>query len=122
MRNIVYVVVTGFILMNCCFAALEGALYDDTTVRLEGEIKNCVQQQGVIAHNIANADTDGYKPIRSAEEIQEIKARGTDINNDKVIVEEEMAKMTKNRIRHQSYLKIYNMLMQSKKTVISQGK
>jgi flagellar basal body rod protein FlgB len=91
-------------------------------VRLEGEIKNCVQQQGVIAHNIANADTDGYKPIRSAEEIQEIKARGTDINNDKVIVEEEMAKMTKNRIRHQSYLKIYNMLMQSKKTVISQGK
>lgn len=114
-----------FILMLCLiqlsFAGIEDVLYDDTMLRVEGEIKETVKRQGIIAHNIANADVDGYQPIRFADELEELKLR-PDFTEDKVVVEEEMAKMTKNRMRHQAFLKIYNIKMQALRSVITQGK
>jgi len=70
MRKVMCISVAVIILMGMSFAALQDALYDDTTTRLEGEMKNAVHEQGIIAHNIANAETDGYKPIRSEKNCQ----------------------------------------------------
>ena len=100
---------------------VSGVLFDDTTVRLEGEIKETVRRQSIIAHNIANADVEGYQPIRFADELTEIQSR-PGYTEDKVVIEEEMAKMTKNRIRHETYLKLYEMKLKTIKQVMSQGK
>lgn len=110
------------IVWSSVFAAEVGnVLFDDTTVRLEGEIKETVRRQSIIAHNMANADLDGYQPIRFADELSEIQQR-PGFTEDKVIVEEEMAKMTKNRIRHETYLKLYQMKLKAMKQVMTQGK
>jgi len=100
---------------------LEGVLFDDTMLRLEGEISECVRRQAIYAHNVSNADSPGYKPIRFADEKREIESR-PGFTEDKVIIEEEMAKMTKNKFRHQTFLRLYNMKMQTLKKVITQGK
>jgi flagellar basal body rod protein FlgB len=109
------------VLASVWAADVNSVLFDDTTVRLEGEIKETVRRQSIIAHNIANADLDGYQPIRFADELAEIQQR-PGFTEDKVIVEEEMAKMTKNRIRHETYLKLYQMKLKAMKQVMTQGK
>ncbi len=100
---------------------LERTLFDDTMLRLEGAIRETIRKQVIYAHNIANADVPDYKPIRFADELKEIKSR-PGFTEDKVIIEEEMAKMTKNKFKHQTYLRLYNMKMQTLKKVITQGK
>lgn len=110
------------VLLGCLWAAdASSIMFDDTTVRLEGEIKETVRRQSIIAHNLANAGLEDYEPIRFADELDEIKKR-PGFTKDTVIMEEEMAKMTKNRIRHETYLKLYQMKMKVVKQVISQGK
>lgn len=117
-----YIFLLGICLLMLAWSAeATNFLFDDTTVRLEGEIKETVRRQSIIAHNIANADLPGYKPIRFAEELAEIEQR-PGFTEDKVVVEEEMAKMTKNRIRHETYLKLYQMKLKAMKQVINQGK
>ena len=44
-----------------------------------------------------------------------------DYVKDKVIAEEEMAKMTKNRFRHQALLRLLNIKLDTVKKVINQG-
>lgn len=102
-------------------AEVGGILFDNTTVRLEGEIKETVRRQSIIAHNIANAGVESYQPIRFADELAELQQR-PGFTEDKVVVEEEMAKMTKNRIRHETYLKLYQMKLKAMKQVMNQGK
>jgi flagellar basal body rod protein FlgB len=110
------------VIFSLAWAAEVGSiLFDNTTVRLEGEIKETVRRQSIIAHNIANSGVEGYQPIRFADELAELQQR-PGFTEDKVIVEEEMAKMTKNRIRHETYLKLYQMKLKSMKQVMNQGK
>lgn len=116
-----FCLVGGLLLTLLWGAEVSNVLFDDTTVRLEGEIKETVRRQSIIAHNIANAGIDDYQPIRFADELAEIQQR-PGFTEDKVIVEEEMAKMTKNRIRHETYLKLYQMKLKAMKQVMSQGK
>lgn len=102
---------------------MEGVLYDDTMLRLEGEIKQSIRRQVIYAHNIANAKTEDFQPIRFEDELAELRTRpGFTEDEDEVIVEEEMAKMTKNRFKHQTFLRLYNMKVQTLKTVVKQGK
>jgi flagellar basal body rod protein FlgB len=102
---------------------IDGFLYDDTLLRLEGEIKKSIRKQAIYAHNIANAKVDGYRPIRFEDELNELKSRpGWSIESDKVVMEEEMAKMTKNRIRHQTFLRLYNLKLEVLRKVATQGK
>lgn len=123
MKKMAYGILVFLLLAQVGSAALEGLLYDDTMMRLEGEIKKCVRKQVIYAHNIANAKVDGFRPIRFEEELVELKQRpGWSPEKDKVVVEEEMAKMTKNRFKHQTYMRLYNLKMQVIKNVVKQGK
>jgi flagellar basal body rod protein FlgB len=109
------------VLGSLVWSEVNSIIYDDTMVRLEGEMKACVKKQSIYAHNIANAEVEGYQPIRFADELREIKSR-PGFTEDKVIVAEEMGKMTKNKLRHQAYMRLYNMKLESLKQVINQGK
>jgi flagellar basal body rod protein FlgB len=99
---------------------LLGSLYDPTMQSLESEMKVSVLKQQIIAHNLANKDTPGFVPVRFEEELQNIMGR-PDYVKDKVIAEEEMAKMTKNRFRHQALLRLLNIKLDTVKKVINQG-
>lgn len=102
---------------------IEAFLYDDTMLRLEGEIKKSIRKQAIYAHNVANKDVPGYKPIRFEEELQELEKRpGWSKEKDEVVIEEEMAKMTKNRMKHQTYLRLYNVKLEVLKKIVNQGK
>ncbi len=97
-------------------------LFDPTMQRIEIEMKECIRRQVIYAHNIANADVEGYKPVRFADELEELRHRPDfDEKNDKVIVEDEMSKMTKNKFRHSTMLRLYNMKIQNLKTAVKQG-
>lgn len=102
---------------------VEAFLYDDTMLRLEGEIKKSIRKQAIYAHNVANAEVPGYKPIRFEEELKELQRRpGYSQDTDKVVIEEEMAKMTKNRMKHQTYMRLYNLKLEVLRKIINQGK
>jgi flagellar basal body rod protein FlgB len=103
-------------------AAVENILFDDVTVRLERDIQEATRRQAIIAHNVANAEVVGFKPIRFKEELKALQEIPGGVSADRVVVEEEMVKMAKNRMRHQTLLKLYTMKTSTVKTVLSQGK
>ncbi|MDR2431887.1 MAG: flagellar basal body protein [Candidatus Margulisbacteria bacterium] len=112
-----------FALAALAFSAeVENILFDDVTVMLERDIQEATRRQAIIAHNIANAEVEGFKPIRFADELKEIEKKPGGVSADAVAVEDEMVKMAKNRMRHQTYLKLYTMKTAALKTVLNQGK
>jgi flagellar basal body rod protein FlgB len=102
-------------------AGVDDLLFDAVMVRLERDIKEATRRQTIIAHNIANAEVEGFKPIRFDEELKELAQKPGGVSADTVVVEDEMVKMAKNRMRHQTYLKLYTMKTATLKTVLSQG-
>ena len=99
----------------------EKVLFDPSMRRLMYGIKDSIKRQTIIAHNLSNAAVEGYKPIRFADELEEIMSRPGFIE-DKIIEEEEMAKMTKNRFKYSTYMRLMNMKIDTLKKVINQGK
>lgn len=89
---------------------------------LEKEMRKTIWRQEIIAQNLANKDVPGYIPIRTEEELDAIFKQTRLVTADRVIQEEEMAKMTKNRMRHQALIRFYNMKMEMLRKVINQGK
>ena len=103
-------------------AAVEEVLFDDVTLRLERDIKEATRRQAIIAHNIANAEVEGYQPVRFGEEQRALSKTPDGVSKDRVVVEDEMVKMTKNRMRHQTSLKLYTAKTGAVKTILSQGR
>lgn len=99
----------------------EQILFDPAMRRLMYGVKDSIKRQTIIAHNLANAKTPGYKPIRFADELEEIMSR-PGFKEDKVIEEEEMAKMTKNRFKYQTYMRLMNMKIDVLRKIINQGR
>jgi len=102
---------------------IDGVIFDESMQRLTYGMKDSVKRQTVIAHNVSNKDVAGYKPIRFSDELQEMMSRpGFNPERDTVIEEEEMAKMTKNRFKYSTYIRLMNMKLEVLKKVINQGK
>ncbi|GBR75567.1 flagellar basal-body rod protein FlgB [Candidatus Termititenax persephonae] len=108
--------------LSLALAAVEEILFDEVTLRLENDIKEATRRQAIIAHNIANAEIEGYQPIRFEEELRELRKTPDGVSKDRIVIEDEMVKMTKNRMRHQTALKLYTLKTGVVKTVLSQGK
>ena len=122
MITIKKIILAGLFLSALLPAAVENILFDDVTVRLEKDIQEATRRQAIIAHNVANADVAGFKPIRFKEELKALQETPGGVSADRVVLEEEMVKMAKNRMRHQTLLKLYTMKTSTVKTVLSQGK
>ena len=53
----------------------EEVLFDPSMRQLMYGIKDSIKRQTIVAHNLANANVPGYKPIRFADELAEIMNR-----------------------------------------------
>jgi flagellar basal body rod protein FlgB len=96
-------------------------LFDDTMFLLESNIKDTIQRQNVIAYNLANAKNPDFVPVRYEDELKDIMNR-PGFKADQVNTEEEMTKMTKNRYKHQSMVRLMNLKYEVLRKIISQGR
>ena len=92
-----------------------GKTFDD----LEKSMRVTAMRQEVIAHNIANANTPGYVAMTFDEELmQAIKKQ----DKKKVVLEDELAALSKNSIEYSGYAKMLISKLNLLRTVARQGK
>ncbi|NQU16931.1 MAG: hypothetical protein HQ564_02600 [Candidatus Saganbacteria bacterium] len=95
------------------------AIFDKSFDDLEKAIRVSARRQAVIAHNIANANTPGYKPL----EFNEVLERAVESeNNKKVVLEKELSDLSKNSLKYSSYIKIMSSKLGILRTIATQGK
>jgi len=94
-------------------------IFDPTFTNLEKAMKVSTQRQAVISHNIANADTPGFKPLDFDEELGRAVERQ---NKKKVVIEEEMAALADNSVKYSSYVKLMTTKLNILRTIATQGR
>ncbi len=100
--------------------ANENSIVFDTSFDvLEQRMDRSAKIQAVIAQNIANANTPGYRP-RKFDDVLNQAIERTDL--DKVNLEEEMAAMAKNSIEYSAYVKLLAAKLNVLKSVVTQGR
>jgi len=118
MRKLFLMLLAFFVFQTAAQSAL---LFDDTMFLLENNIKQTINRQNIIAYNLANAKNPDFVPVRFEDELQEIMNR-PGFKADQINTEEEMAKMTKNRYKHQSMVRLMNLKYEVLRKIISQGR
>ena len=94
-------------------------VFDATLSNLEKGMQVSTKKQTVIAHNIANANTPGFEPLRFDEILDKVvKKEG----KKSVIIEEEMADLAENSIKYSAYVKLMSSKLNILKTVATQGR
>jgi flagellar basal body rod protein FlgB len=93
-------------------------IFDSTFVRLQEGITKVTKKQAVIAQNIANINNPDYV----AQDFDEVLNKAVKRVNKKVILEEEMAALSKNSTEHSAYVKLLTLKMGVLHTVSTQGK
>ncbi len=93
-------------------------IFDDTFVRLQQSINKATMKQSVIAQNIANVNNPSYEAL----EFNDVLNKAVKRANKKVVLEEEMADLSKNSLEHSAYVKLLTLKMSVLHTVTTQGK
>lgn len=101
--------------------AIENLMFDETFGRLEKALNETARRQAIIAYNIANANTPGFKPVSFDEELAAAEKK---LNTPKkgVVIEEEMAKLADNTLRYTSYVRLLSNKIANIRRVASQGR
>ena len=94
-------------------------IFDSTFVGLEKGIERSTKIQSIIAHNIANANTPGFEPLKFDEMLNTAVRR---IDKKRVILEEEMADLSNNSLRHSAYVKLLTSKINVMRTVATMGR
>jgi len=94
-------------------------VFDNTISNLEGGMRTSAAKQTVIAHNLANANTPGYEPMDFDEELGKAVKRQ---DSKKVILEEEMARLSENSVRYSAYVKLLTQKFSILRSVVTQGR
>ena len=94
-------------------------LFDDQFQNLERAMEIATRRQEVITHNIANAKTPGFEPLTFDEELMQAVKR---LDHREVILEEELADLTKNSIKYSSYVKLLSTKINVLRTIATQGR
>lgn len=95
------------------------AIFDRSFEDLERAIQVSAKKQAIIAHNISNANTPGYE----AKEFDEILGRAVvRQNNKKVVLEEEMDRLSQNSLAYSSYVKLLSSKLGILRSIATQGK
>jgi flagellar basal body rod protein FlgB len=94
-------------------------IFDPAINHLEQALKVSAAKQGVISHNLANANTPGYEALEFDEELGRAIKRQ---DNKKVIIEEEMAALSDNSVRYSSYVKLLSTKLNIIRTIATQGR
>eukprot|EP01047_Picozoa_sp_COSAG01_P011787 COSAG01_NODE_519_length_16012_cov_4.344058_15_plen_137_part_00 len=105
-----------------------GKLLEDATgEKLETAIKYSSQKQAIYSYNIANATTQGFRPILLPEDRAELQ-RLFDVAPDdqaylsKVMIEHFMAKVAENNKRQQALYVLYKKRVENLRKVVTLGK
>lgn len=85
---------------------------------LENNIRECAKNQNVIAKNVANLNNPNYVPKTFDTELNDAQGR----LDRKVLLEQEMTKMSRNSIRYNTYIKLLTMKYQNMRKVATLGK
>ena len=93
-------------------------IYDETFINLQNAINKAAKKQAVIAQNIANANNPNYK----AKEFDEVLNKAVERANKEIIIEDEMAALSKNSLEHSAYVKLLTTKISVIKTVATQGR
>ena len=93
-------------------------IFDNTFVSLEHAIDRATKKQAVISQNIANINNPNYEAL----EFDEILNTAVKRANKKVILEEEMASLSRNSISHSAYVKLLASKVNVLHSVVTQGR
>lgn len=92
-------------------------IFDPTFYHLQEAMSRRAMMQAVIAHNIANANTPGFKPRRFDEVLQKVVE-----TQGKVELEKEMADMSENSGAYGAYVRIMNSKLSALRSIVTQGR
>ena len=93
-------------------------MYDSTFIRLQESVDKATKKQAVIAQNIANMNNPNYEALEFDEALDKAVKR----SNKKVVLEEEMAALSQNSIKHSAYIKLLASKINILHTVSTQGR
>ena len=93
-------------------------IFDGTIGNLQQGIEKATKKQAVIAQNIANINNPGYEAL----EFDEVLNKAVKRANNKVVLEEELATLSRNSMEHSAYVKLLASKMNVLHTVVTQGR
>jgi flagellar basal body rod protein FlgB len=93
-------------------------IYDNTFIRLQQAVEKAAKKQAVIAQNIANANNPDYVALEFDEALNKAVKR----SNKQIVIEDEMAAMSKNQIEHSAYIKLLASKISVLRTAVTQGR
>ncbi|MFA5879541.1 MAG: hypothetical protein WC860_05130 [Candidatus Margulisiibacteriota bacterium] len=99
--------------------SMNSLVYDKSMDNLANAITDATNRQAVHSYNLSNAATPGFKPIRFKDEMDDAESKYADAEFN---LEEEIAKMTENRLRHSALVKILYSKAQLAKKIVTLGK
>lgn len=94
-------------------------MFDYTINEIESKMKKAIDLQAMHAHNLANADTPGFKPLKFDEELNKAVERQ---DRKHVIVEEELSELSKNSVKYSAYVKLMSQKLNILRTIATQGR
>ncbi|MFA5113943.1 MAG: flagellar basal body protein [Candidatus Margulisiibacteriota bacterium] len=94
-------------------------IFDSSFGGLEKAMRIATQRQTVIAQNIANAKTPGYRAMTFDEQLMKAVERQ---DHSDVVLEDELAQLTANSVRYSAYTKLIASKLNVLKTVATQGR
>lgn len=93
-------------------------LFDGTVDNLQHGIEKATKKQAVIAQNIANINNPDYEAL----EFDDVLNKAVKRANKKVVLEEELATLSRNSMEHSAYVKLLASKMNVLHTVVTQGR
>ena len=97
----------------------EIGIFDNTFNQLERAMQIATMRQEIISHNIANAKTPGFEPLNFDEELMRATRR---VDRKDVVLEDELADLSKNSLRYSSYVKLLSSKLNTLRTIAAQGR
>ena len=94
-------------------------LFDRSFSGLEQAMQIATQKQMVIAQNIANAKTPGYRALTFDEQMMRAVER---LDRPDVVIEDELAALTVNSVRYSACTKLMAAKIGVLKTIVTQGR
>jgi len=94
-------------------------IFDSTFARLESSVHKTTRTQSIIAHNIANANNPDYEALEFDEVLNRTVKR---VDRKRVILEEEMADLSSNSLRHSAYVKLLASKINVMRAVATMGR
>lgn len=94
-------------------------MFDGTFDNLERAMTIATRRQAVLADNIANAKTPGFRP----KDFDEVLMRAVERQDQKQVnLERELAELTENSVRYSAYLKQMSAKMGVLRSIVTQGR